>query len=373
LPHLSALALTRYLASNGCNKYLFENVSALVETQHELCMAFRFKLAEPFEEGVRRIAREQIERAQSQLKGSGDPVVAVHETRKSMKRLRALLRLVRPALGESAFREENARLRDIGADLSSTRDRHVLLETVVKLEANSSLARKGLGQVMRDVLHVSNGREDPAAEAAAIKQALSRLVEAKKRFAQLRLEGKGFEVVGAGLEACYRKARRSFHGAYAEPSDEGFHEWRKGTQQHWRHMVLFSRAWSGCFNARIAEARALSQLLGDDHDLALLVGFVQAEKGSALDAAQVTAIEKLARQRQEELRAVAHPRGVRLFSEGARSLRRRMAAYWDAAVVLKELAPDEDDPKAKDAHKDQAEKAPQRGSGRRRAAAAQAS
>ena len=67
-------------------------------------MAFRFKLAEPFEEGCKRIAREQIERAQCQLKGSGDPVVAVHETRKSLKRLRALLRLIRPALGEEAYR-----------------------------------------------------------------------------------------------------------------------------------------------------------------------------------------------------------------------------------------------------------------------------
>jgi len=337
-------------------------------------MAFRFKLAEPFEEGVRRIAREQIERAQSQLKAPGDPVVAVHETRKSLKRLRALLRLIRPALGESAFREENARLRDIGGGLSSTRDRHVLLETVAKLEANSSLARKGLGQVMRDVLHVTNGREDPASEAAAIRQALSRLGEAKKRFGQLRLEGKDFEIVGAGLQACYRRTRRAFHKAYAEPSDEHFHEWRKGAQQHWRHMALLSRAWTGCLNARVAEARALSQLLGDDHDLALLVAFVHSESGGKLTASQVAAIEKVARQRQEELRAVAHPRGVRLFTEGSRNLRRRIAAYWDSAVVLRDLEPDEEEPKAplkgasKDAPKESRKTTRQSGT-RRRAAA----
>ena len=81
-------------------------------------MPFRFKLTEPFEEGCRRIAREQIERAQCQLKAPGDPVAAVHETRKSLKRLRALLRLVRPALGEQTYREENAQLRSIGGSLS---------------------------------------------------------------------------------------------------------------------------------------------------------------------------------------------------------------------------------------------------------------
>jgi CHAD domain-containing protein len=294
---------------------------------------------------VRRIAREQIERAHAQLKSPEDAVIAVHETRKSLKRLRALLRLIRPALGEAAFRDENAKLREIGNGLSSARDRHVLLETLVKLEANADLARKGLGQAVRDVVDRMNGKESPAVEAAAMKQAQSRLNEAKKRFAQMRLDGRGFEIVGPGLEASYRRARRAFHRAYAEPSDENFHEWRKGAQQHWRHMVLLSRAWSECLGARVVEARTLSQVLGDDHDLALLVGFVHSERGSGLAAAQVTAIEKLARQRQGQLRTLAHPRGARLFAEGARTLRRRIAAYWEAAVALKDQEPDEEEVK----------------------------
>ena len=49
-------------------------------------MAFRFRLAETFEEGCQRIAREQIERAQARLKGPDDVTTAVHETRKSLKR-----------------------------------------------------------------------------------------------------------------------------------------------------------------------------------------------------------------------------------------------------------------------------------------------
>ena len=39
-------------------------------------MAFRFRLAETFEEGCQRIAREQIERAQAQLKGPEDVTIA---------------------------------------------------------------------------------------------------------------------------------------------------------------------------------------------------------------------------------------------------------------------------------------------------------
>jgi hypothetical protein len=228
-----------------------------------------------------------------------------------------------------------------------------------------------------------------------MKQAHTRLGEAKKQFAQLRLDGDGFDIVGPGLEQSYRRGRRAFRGAYEEPSDEAFHDWRKGAQAHWRHMVLLSRAWSGCLDARIAEARTLSQVLGDDHDLALLVGFIHSERADELEAGQVAAVEKLARQRQAELRAVAHPRGVRLFSEGARSLRRRIAAYWEAAVVLKEQEPGEDEPKdaankdaankgaankdaankdaAKVAAKGTPKKTPRQPATRRRTAAAQAS
>jgi len=304
-------------------------------------MAFRFRLAETFEEGCQRIAREQIERAQAQLKGPDDPVVAVHETRKSLKRLRALLRLIRPATGESVFHHENAQLRDIARILSSARDRQVLLETVAKLEAATSFPKKGLGQALREALTATNGEQSPIFETAALRQAHGRLAEAKKRFARLHLAGHGFHSIGPGLEASYRRARRALRAAYVELTDEAFHEWRKGAQQHWRHMLLLTRAWPATLAARASESRSLSQLLGDDHDLALLVAFVRSEAGARLGA-DAAAIETAARRRQQELRAIAHPKGMRLFAESPKALHHSIAAYWDAAVALKEREPEEE-------------------------------
>ena len=305
-------------------------------------MAFRFKLGEPFEEGCKRIAREQIERAQSQLRDIGDQAVAVHETRKSLKRLRALLRLIRPAIGEDTFKQENAQLRQIGLSLSGARDRHVLLETVNKLEAAGGLGRKGLAQALRRSLLAANGEGAPV-DGAAMKQAHSLLNEAKKRLARLRIAGSGFDIVGPGLEACYRGARRAFRIAYDEQTDEAFHEWRKGAQHHWRQMTLLSRAWPGYLGARASEARNLSQVLGDDHDLALLVAFVRSDAAAGITGEQAAAIEKAVRQRQRALRDIAKPRGARLFAEGARSLRRSVADYWEASVALKEHEPGDDD------------------------------
>jgi CHAD domain-containing protein len=301
-------------------------------------MAFRFKVGESFEEGFRRIAVEQIDRASAQLQQDDNQEVAVHETRKALKRLRALLRLVRPAIGKDAFRSENSELRDVGQSLSGARDRHVLLETANKLDAAGAFGRKAIAESLRQAITGANGEGEPL----SLKAAADRLALAKKRLGALTVEGNGFAVVGEGLEHSYKRARHAFRDAYDNPSDEGFHEWRKGAQRHWRQMVLLSRAWPDCLEARAGEARELSQLLGDDHDLAVLVAFVHSESGGALRGETGALVETAARKRQAELRATARPRGDRLFAQGAKQLSHDIAVYWDAAVRLKALEQDEE-------------------------------
>ena len=89
-----------------------------------------------------------------------------------------------------------------------------------------------------------------------MKEAQGRLADAKKRLAELHIDGSGFDVVGAGLERSYRKARRALRQAYDEQTDEAFHDWRKGTQAHWRQMTLLARAWPDYLGARASEARS---------------------------------------------------------------------------------------------------------------------
>ena len=74
-------------------------------------MTYRFKLQEPIADGVRRIGLEQIDIAAAKLAGKkDDPAVAIHDARRCLKRLRALLRLVRPGVAETTYRRETDRL-----------------------------------------------------------------------------------------------------------------------------------------------------------------------------------------------------------------------------------------------------------------------
>ncbi|NIS31707.1 MAG: CHAD domain-containing protein, partial [Actinobacteria bacterium] len=55
----------------------------------------------------------------------------IHDARKKLKRLRALLRLVRDDIGDSAYHNENVVLRDTARTLAGMRDAGVLRTTLV--------------------------------------------------------------------------------------------------------------------------------------------------------------------------------------------------------------------------------------------------
>src|SRR5271157_4951354 len=83
-------------------------------------------------DGLPRIALGQVELAIELLGGTGGTVDehAVHETRKALKRLRALLRLLEAELGPSEYARESAALREVAADLAGARDSEVMLATL---------------------------------------------------------------------------------------------------------------------------------------------------------------------------------------------------------------------------------------------------
>ena len=105
--------------------------------------------------GYRRIALGQLDLAIELLGGesSTPPEKAVHETRKALKRLRALMRLLEGELGIKRADRERAVLRDAAARLAGARDAEVMVST---LDALVERHPRKLGR-RRDVMEL---RED---------------------------------------------------------------------------------------------------------------------------------------------------------------------------------------------------------------------
>ena len=311
-------------------------------------MTYRFKLHEPIGEGVRRVGLEQIEIAEAKLASKDDISGSIHDARRCLKRVRALLRLIRPGLEEELYGREAERLASIGKLLSGARDLDVMRQTLSKLEGRFDGMPAGVAARLGKVMAHRKGLNRRAG-ANGRRQALLRLGQSKKFFtgkatAQIEL---GHLIDGLGLT--YRKARKAFRQAYREPSDEAFHAWRKRVQLHWRHMALLSRGWPEALSARASEAKELSRLLGEDHDYSILLALAREHGASILEPKDLGAIAALCRSCQAELRAAAKPRGERLFAESSRNLEKRMALYWTSAQSLAALAPAKDPPASRQA------------------------
>jgi CHAD domain-containing protein len=301
-------------------------------------MAYRFKLKESLSRGVRRVGSEQFELAEGHLRNAADPVSSIHETRKCIKRLRALLRLVRAAIGEKPYQHENRELQQIGHLLSPARDSEVMRQTLAKLEIRLSGNRRIIADRLREHLDQTAPRESGEIHG----KVLSSLGRAKRRFAQIKVQNGGFDVLEAGLHATYRKGRRALVQVQTEPDDEAFHDLRKSVQQHWRQMLLVSRAWPDMCRSRASAARDIAQILGEEHDHAVLAAYADTQRNNGLASEEIDIIHQDCRARQLELRNLALPMARRLFAERPRRFAHQMAVSWEVARELAALGPDND-------------------------------
>jgi CHAD domain-containing protein len=287
--------------------------------------AYRLRQDEPLPDEIARVARGRIDHALDELRGKTDstPEEAVHEARKDMKKLRALLRLVRGELGKSTFARENACFRDAARELSGTRDSDVMLETLAALDLPA-----GLGWELRKTMQAELASDGAVDRERAARGAIAILKEARGRVDAWPLERDSFEALADGLGRTYRRGRRDFEAARAEPDTEGLHEWRKRAKELWYHHTLLRELWPAAMNVVGDEAHELSDKLGDDHDLAVLAAWLgeHAEPGAVV----LDAVES----RREALQVAAFELGARLYAEKPGAYVRRLGRLWDAGRAL---------------------------------------
>jgi CHAD domain-containing protein len=268
--------------------------------------AYRLQAGEPLPEGVARIARGRIDHALAELRGKTDstPVEAVHEARKDLKKLRALLRLTRAELGEDAFRRENTCFRDAGRELAGVRDGDVMLDTLRTLDLPA-----GKEWELRKSIQADRGPDGSDGRRTAAAGVVAILREARTRVDDWPLERDSFDALGDGLERTYRRGRRDFRAARGDATVEALHEWRKRVKELWYQHTLLRALWPPVMQAVGSEAHELANRLGEDHDLALLADWVREHAGADNEFFEAVA------RRRSDLQREAIELGERLYAD----------------------------------------------------------
>jgi CHAD domain-containing protein len=296
-------------------------------------MAYQLRPGEAVPDGLRRCAREQLDRAIAELstRAAEDPVEAVHDARKALKKARSLLRLGRGALDPGERRRDNAALRRAGRALSSARDAEVMLE------ATDDLADRFAGRVPEATFDAIRrhlvAERDPARrrllESGLTGQVAEELKAVRSRIDDWALGRGGWKALEPGLRRSYARGRVGLERARSHPTVENLHEWRKRTKDVWYHLRLLGPVAPGIVGGAAKEADKLSKLLGDDHDLAVL--HCALERGAGDLKVDVDAVLALIDHRREQLQAEAVRLGQRLYAERPKAFIARMHSYWKAS------------------------------------------
>ena len=295
-------------------------------------MPFYLLAKETVEDGIKRIVNEEIAQAIKDIDNRRlKRTEAVHEVRKRCKKIRAVLRLTRPQF-EETYQFENTWFRDTAKGLAELRDAAAMIETYDSLLENFSdqIDRRAFAPVRRALtLRRKQITEETGDLGERLEEFRARLQKAAERVVDWNLKAKEFDAIEGGLVATYRRARKTTTAAYDDPTAENFHEWRKQTKYHGYHMRLLRELWKPPMRSLRKEVDELSDLLGDDHNLAVFYKILLESPDKYGDKRDIQALLGLIDRRSAELRVEAKTLGARIFAEKANAFGRRFRIYWE--------------------------------------------
>jgi CHAD domain-containing protein len=298
--------------------------------------AYRLRREEPVRDGIRRIARGQLDSAHEQLDDlqPGHVGERIHAARKHLKRLRAALRLTRDAIGEETYARENTALREVGRSLSGARDAGVLIQTLDGLHERlgdelAPAATAGLrDQLVQERADAITAMSEPHAGFDSARTAIG---DARVRPAGWPFATNGVDALIPGMRRIYRRGRKRMRAARADPTTENLHEARKRVKDLWHAAQILRPAAPKRMKRLAADAHRVADLLGDDHDLAVLRDYVQAHPQWLDDGDRQTLLAAIDR-RREKLRRKALKRGKRLYDRSPKAFVKKIERGWRKRV-----------------------------------------
>jgi CHAD domain-containing protein len=250
-------------------------------------VSFELKRREQVNSGLRRLVRQQLRAARRELDAKHPPTPdAIHEARKSLKKVRAILALIDADSGRGIGRAKK-RLRKIGRTLSRLRDADAMVEIAEKLHRNTPLQ---LDAKSLKTLRTWLSEQRRAAIAAADNKNAWDKLDDKLRTLRRKAKGwkpthRAFGALSHGITASHQRGKKALARATKRRRADDFHRRRKQIKSLWYELRLLEGA--GPLVTR--DIRALHQAetwLGDDHNVVVLCAAL-AHDGSG-DAAPIS-------------------------------------------------------------------------------------
>ena len=202
-------------------------------------MAYRLKRSEPVSDGVKRVARRELKKAAGQLHDNGarGREAHIHEARKSIKKVRALFRLIQDELGDG-YTRDSGRLREAGQSLSPVRDAGAMITAFDRLVKRRNIRKRDAAPMRRGLIEHRARLEEELGLAELMAGAARKLVDERRSVKIWKVKRDGFRVIENGLKKTFRRGRKAFCTALKTGHREDLHEFRKRVKDHWYQVRL---------------------------------------------------------------------------------------------------------------------------------------
>jgi CHAD domain-containing protein len=277
---------------------------------------------------------------------------AVHTTRKSTKKIRALLRLVRYEIGEKVYHFENQAMRDTARMLTGVRSAAVMTNALDNLELlYGSFLAEGTFEEAHERLEANRARVETRAmeDLELVPRVVANLERAHSRYTSWPTDSHAREVygtgirdryssIGPGLKATYRRGRSEMVMAYHNPSPANFHRWRKRVKYLKHQMEIMTPLWPEVVLGMAITLDRMAELLGEDHDLVDLLQSLTERPELCPKPIERSLLRALAEQRRSDVQTASRILGRRIYAESPAGLKGRFGAYWESMELARGMA-----------------------------------
>lgn len=277
-------------------------------------MAFGIGRSEDFGAAFRRLILEDIAGAQAGLVDTSlAPEEGVHGARRRLKRIRSIIRILRPAL-KGRYAAYGDDIRVAARSLAVFRDADVLFATATDLRAASGPEQRSL--IERAIGALDSPKQNNRRRGSLI-PVLRALGELEIDAEDLPEPKDGMALYTAAVERAYRRGRRAMRRARKTRKAADFHRWRKDAKDLWHLIELANRRVPKKIRRYAARLDTLAEILGLDHDY-WITGEHIAKVAGDMDSQEAT--RGLVVARRKRLQKNALKRGARLYRRRPRAM-----------------------------------------------------
>ncbi|NQW45703.1 MAG: CHAD domain-containing protein [Deltaproteobacteria bacterium] len=293
-------------------------------------MPYQITKKEPIETSLKKILVLGIKDATSVLSLSrGLHREQFKQARKSLKKARAVLFLLRGAIPDEKFGEEEKTLRDLSRTFREVREAYVT-EEVFQRFCNDN-KNKVQDEDIKEITHFlvakcAENVDKVFQKEKKLKEAIGLLTAAMERIPEIKIKGDIWESIEEAIRSIYSECAEL--GDFCQDSDDEntIIAWRKAVKFLHVELDFFEEGFSSEIKKWNRKLLELSDCLGEFQDLTMIQDQLDEGKKEIKNKKSLDEVVQLIKSRKKSLKKIAREIGREVFSQKPKAFMKQFSS-----------------------------------------------